>query len=65
MVLCACGLASRVSITAVHAVCIVLSADEVGDCLAVLGSVRRQTIRTYAAVVEGSLETVNESLSTG
>jgi hypothetical protein len=55
MVLCARGLAGRVSVTAVHAVRIGLSADEVGDCLAVLGGVRRHSVCAYAAVIEGSL----------
>lgn len=60
MVLYARGLAGRVSVTAVHAVCIVLSADEVGDCLAVLGSIWRDSVRAYAAVIKRSLWTVSE-----
>ena len=41
MILCTRGLAGRVSITVADTVCIVLSADVVWDCLAVLGGVWR------------------------
>jgi hypothetical protein len=52
-------LAGRVSITAVDTVCIVLGADVVWDCLAVLRGVRRLSVRADAAVVEGSLQTMS------
>ena len=60
MVLSAGGLAGRVPITAVDAVCIVLSADEVGDCLTVLGSVRRQSVGADTAVSESSLQNISD-----
>jgi hypothetical protein len=60
VILSARRLAGRVSVAAVDAVRVVLSADEVGYCLTVLGSIRRLSIVTYAAVVEGSLHPVSD-----
>ena len=64
MILSARRLAGRDSVAVIDAVCIVLSADEVGHRLAVLGSIRRLSIVTYAAVVEGSLRIVSDEANT-